>query len=69
MTIATKRLPLRIFRVSSERRRGPSSRRATRNLPRVKVLKVEGLNVYDLLDHEVVVCTAGALSRIEEALA
>ncbi len=43
--------------------------RATRNLPRVKVLKVEGLNVYDLLDHEVVVCTAGALSRIEEALA
>jgi len=43
--------------------------RATRNLPRVKALKVEGLNVYDLLDYEIVVCTAGALSRIEEALA
>lgn len=43
--------------------------KATGNLPRVKVLKAEGLNVYDLLDHEVVVCTKGALDRIEEALA
>jgi len=43
--------------------------RATRNLPKVKVLKAEGLNVYDLLDHEVVVCTRGALDIIEEALA
>ena len=42
--------------------------RATRNLPRLKVLKAEGLNVYDLLDHEVVVCTAGAFDRLEEAL-
>jgi large subunit ribosomal protein L4 len=43
--------------------------KATGNLPQVKVLKAEGLNVYDLLDHEVVVCTKGALDRIEEALA
>jgi len=43
--------------------------KATRNLPQVKVLKAEGLNVYDLLDHEVVVCTKGALDIIEEALA
>ncbi len=43
--------------------------KATGNLPKVKVLKAEGLNVYDLLDHEVVVCTKGALDRIEEALA
>lgn len=43
--------------------------RATRNIPKVKVLKAEGLNVYDLLDHEVVVCTKGALDIIEEALA
>ncbi len=43
--------------------------KSTRNLPNVKVLKVEGLNVYDLLDHEVVVCTKGALEKIEEAMA
>ena len=43
--------------------------KATRNLPRLKVLKAEGLNVYDLLDHEVVVCTTGAFDKLEEALA
>jgi len=43
--------------------------RAARNLPDVKVLRVDGLNVYDLLRHEHVVLTEGALKSLEERLA
>lgn len=42
--------------------------RSARNLPRVKVLRVEGLNVHDLLGHEHLILTEGALKRIEERL-
>ncbi len=42
--------------------------RSTRNLPFVKVLPVDGLNVYDLLDAEVVLCTQAAVEMIEERL-
>lgn len=40
-----------------------------RNLPNVRVLPVEGLNVYDLLWADRVVLTAGALEKVYERLA
>ena len=43
--------------------------RAARNLPKVKVLKVEGINVYDLLRHEHLILTQDALRQLEERLA
>lgn len=43
-------------------------RLAVRNLVGVNVLRVEGLNVYDLLLHEKLVCTQDALKKIEERL-
>src|SRR5882672_11283944 len=42
--------------------------RSARNLPKVKVLRVEGLNVYDLLCYEHLVLTEPALKRLEERL-
>jgi large subunit ribosomal protein L4 len=43
--------------------------RSARNLPRVKVLRVEGLNVYDLLCYEHLILTDSALKLLEERLA
>lgn len=43
--------------------------RSARNLPKIKVLRVEGLNVYDLLRYEHLILTEGALKRLEERLA
>lgn len=43
--------------------------RAARNLPKVKVLRVEGINVYDLLRHEHLILTQEALQHLEERLA
>lgn len=43
-------------------------RLAVRNLIGINVLKVDGLNVYDLLLHEKLVCTQDALKKIEERL-
>jgi large subunit ribosomal protein L4 len=43
--------------------------RSARNLAKVKVLRVEGLNVYDLLRYEHLILTEGALRIIEERLA
>jgi large subunit ribosomal protein L4 len=43
--------------------------RSARNLPKIKVLRVEGLNVYDLLRYEHLILTDGALKRLEERLA
>ncbi len=42
---------------------------ATRNLPNAKVLRVDGLNVYDILRHEHLILTAQALQAIEVKLA
>lgn len=42
---------------------------SARNLPNVKVLRVAGLNVYDLLRFEYLVLTRDALSKIEERFA
>jgi large subunit ribosomal protein L4 len=41
---------------------------AVRNLPDANVLLVGGLNVFDLLRHEKIVCTKDALQKIEERL-
>ena len=42
---------------------------SARNLPNVKVLRVAGLNVYDVLRFEFLVLTRDALSKIEERFA
>ncbi len=42
--------------------------KSARNLPTVKVLAVEGLNVYDILDHEYLIIKREALPKIEERL-
>jgi len=42
--------------------------KSARNIPYTKVLRVEGLNVYDVMRHEHLVVTVEALQRIEEAL-
>jgi len=38
------------------------------NLPKVKVLAVEGLNVYDILNHENLILAKDSLPKIEERL-
>ena len=43
--------------------------KSARNIPYVKVLRAEGLNVYDIIRHDQFVVTLDALTRIEEALA
>jgi len=43
--------------------------KSARNIPNVKVLRSEGLNVYDLLDYHAVILSRDCVSRIEEALA
>jgi large subunit ribosomal protein L4 len=42
--------------------------KSARNLPWVKVLRVEGLNVYDLLKYETLVLVRAALDKLEERL-
>lgn len=42
--------------------------KSARNIPYTKVLRVEGLNVYDIIRHDQFVVTVDALRRIEEAL-
>jgi large subunit ribosomal protein L4 len=42
--------------------------RAARNLPNVKVLRAEGLNVHDLLRYEHLILTEGSLKLLEERL-
>lgn len=41
---------------------------AVRNLPQADCLSIEGLNVYDLLRHDVIVMTPEAVKKIEERL-
>ena len=43
--------------------------RSARNLPKVKVLRVGGSNVYDLLRYDHLILTDVALKLIEERLA
>jgi len=46
----------------------PNLRLAVRNLPRVDVLPVDGVNVFDLLNHDRIVVTPESLKKIEERL-
>ena len=43
--------------------------RSARKLPKVQVLRVEGVNVYDLLRYDRLVLTEGALNLLEDRLA
>jgi large subunit ribosomal protein L4 len=43
--------------------------RSARNIPNVKVLRCEGLNVYDLLNYHSVLLTQASVGKIEESLA
>ncbi|OGL64718.1 MAG: 50S ribosomal protein L4 [Candidatus Tectomicrobia bacterium RIFCSPLOWO2_12_FULL_69_37] len=42
---------------------------SVRNIPDAKPIRVEGLNVYDIMWHETIVCTKGAIEAIAERLA
>jgi large subunit ribosomal protein L4 len=42
--------------------------KSSRNVPRVKVMRHEGLNVYDILNHEHLIMVRSAVAKIEEAL-
>ncbi|MBF0421489.1 MAG: 50S ribosomal protein L4 [Magnetococcales bacterium] len=42
---------------------------SARNLPGIKVLRLEGINTYDLLAHEKVIITEEAVKKLEERLA
>ena len=42
--------------------------KSARNIPFVKVLRTEGLNVYDVVRHEQLIFTLDALRRVEEVL-
>jgi large subunit ribosomal protein L4 len=48
--------------------RDEAVQRAARNLPRVKVLVADGLNVYDVLGHANLVLTRDAMERLVERL-
>ena len=43
--------------------------KSARNIPNVKILRSEGLNVYDLLNYHSVILSKECVGRIEEALA
>ena len=59
-------LPNKTLFIISEKNR--NFQLAVRNLPNTNVLLVDGLNVFDLLRHEKIVCTKEALQKIEERL-
>jgi large subunit ribosomal protein L4 len=47
----------------------PKVELSARNLPHVKVLRAEGVNVYDVMKYRNLVLTEGAVSQLEGALA
>lgn len=42
--------------------------KSSRNIPNVKVVRVEGLNVYDILKYDALVMTQDSLERAQEVL-
>jgi len=48
--------------------RNENLEKSSRNVPWVKVLRHEGLNVYDILNHEHLFLARSAVEKIEEAL-
>ena len=59
-------LPNRTLFILSEKNQ--NFQLAVKNLPYTNVLLVDGMNVFDLLKHETIVCTKDALKKIEERL-
>ena len=47
----------------------PTIQLAARNLPKVKVLRVEGINLYDLLAYDYLICTRESLMKLQERVA
>jgi len=43
--------------------------RSSQNVPNVKVLRIEGLNVYDIMRYDTLLMTKQALEKLEEVLA
>jgi large subunit ribosomal protein L4 len=43
--------------------------KSARNIPYVKVLRVDGLNVYDIIRYEQLIMTVDAVKKVEEVLA
>lgn len=71
----TKRMVAFLSRLGLEKKilivipeENPAIERAARNLPEVKVLRSEGLNVYDLLLHRSILFTRDAIMRVSERL-
>ena len=62
----TMNLPTKTLFILSERNHNLEC--AVRNLPQTDVLLVNGLNVFDLLVHEKIVCTQQTIKSIEERL-
>jgi large subunit ribosomal protein L4 len=48
--------------------RNENLEKSSRNVPWVKVMRHEGLNVYDILNHEYIFMVQAAIPKIEEAL-
>ena len=42
--------------------------KSSRNVPKIKVMRLEGLNVYDVLNYDHLFLVQPAVSKIEEAL-
>ena len=59
-------LPARTLFLVAEK--NPNLELAVRNLPQANVLAVDGVNVFDLLAHEKIVCTPESLKKLEERL-
>jgi large subunit ribosomal protein L4 len=47
----------------------PNVQLAARNLPNMKVLRVEGVNIYDLLTYDYLICGKDALLKLQERVA
>ena len=43
--------------------------KSSRNIQKIKLLRAEGINVYDILSHKYLLFVEPALIRVEEALA
>ena len=48
-------------------RKNPLLERSTRNIPGVQVLRCEGLNVYDILNHEHLILLSPVVQKIQGA--
>jgi len=46
----------------------PFLERSARNIPKIRVLRYEGLNVYDILNHEHLILLSPVVERIQEVL-